>query len=149
MAAATALTRVEDARWLWVFPVTRTTRNFFTAQFPALLASYAVAVALIFFAAHIKGVVDLHLMNLPTCIPGIRAKRTRRCRGRSCPSTSARNESSERFRRAGLGVSLQQPQFDGLRYGVGSSACVEDLQDRGDVVVDRTLSDVKFSRDFL
>ena len=64
MAAASALTRAEDPRWRWVFPVTRTTRGFFATHIPALLASYAAAVLLIFFAAHIEGLVDARLTNL-------------------------------------------------------------------------------------
>ena len=55
MAAATALTRAEDPRWQWMFPVTRMTRDFVTAQFPVLQLSYVVAVALIYFSAHIEG----------------------------------------------------------------------------------------------
>ena len=64
MAAATALTRAEDPRWQWMFPVTRMTRDFVTAQFPVLQLSYVVAVALIYFSAHIEGKVGSGLMTL-------------------------------------------------------------------------------------
>ena len=64
MAAATALVRAENPRWQWMFPVTRMTRDFVTAQFPVLQLSYVVAVALIYFSAHIDGKVDPGLINL-------------------------------------------------------------------------------------
>ena len=64
MAAATALVRAENPRWRWMFPVTRMTRDFVTAQFPVLQLSYLVAVALIYFSAHIEGKVDPGLINL-------------------------------------------------------------------------------------
>ena len=50
MVAATAVTRAQDPRWQWLFPVTRMTRDFVTAQFPVLQLSYVVAVALIYIA---------------------------------------------------------------------------------------------------
>lgn len=64
MAAATALTRAQDPRWQWMFPVTRMTRDFVTAQFPVLQLSYVVAVALIYFSAEIDGRVSSGLMTL-------------------------------------------------------------------------------------
>ena len=54
MVAATEVTRAEDPRWRWMFPVTRMTRDFVTAQFPVLQLSYVVAVALIYFSAEIE-----------------------------------------------------------------------------------------------
>lgn len=64
MAAATAVTRAQDPRWQWMFPVTRMTRDFVTAQFPVLQLSYVVAVALIYFSAEIDGKVSQWLMTL-------------------------------------------------------------------------------------
>jgi signal transduction histidine kinase len=64
MATATALTRAQDPRWQWMFPVTRMTRDFVTAQFPVLQLSYVVAVALIYFSAEIDGKVSQRLMTL-------------------------------------------------------------------------------------
>jgi signal transduction histidine kinase len=62
MTATTALTSREDPRWRWVLPVTRTTRNYITAQIPALQLSYAMAVALIYAAAQIEGALSPSLM---------------------------------------------------------------------------------------
>jgi signal transduction histidine kinase len=64
MVAATEVTRAEDPRWRWMFPVTRMTRDFVTAQFPVLQLSYVVAVALIYFSAEIDGKVGQWLINL-------------------------------------------------------------------------------------
>jgi len=64
MAAATAIMRAEDPRWQWMFPVTRMTRDFVTAQFPVLQVSYIVAVALIYFSASIESKVGVTLMSL-------------------------------------------------------------------------------------
>jgi len=64
MTAATALTRAQDPRWQWMFPVTRMTRDFVTAQFPVLQLSYVVAVALIYFSAQIDGKISRGLITL-------------------------------------------------------------------------------------
>ena len=64
MAAATSLMRAEDPRWQWMFPVTRMTRDFVTAQFPVLQLAYVVAVALIYFSATNEGRVGRGLMTL-------------------------------------------------------------------------------------
>ena len=61
MAAATAIMRAEDPRWQWMFPVTRMTRDFVTAQFPVLQVSYIVAVALIYFSASIESKISAAL----------------------------------------------------------------------------------------
>jgi hypothetical protein len=62
MTATTALTSREDPRWRWVLPVTRTTRNYITAQIPALQLSYAMAVALIYAAAQAEDALSPSLM---------------------------------------------------------------------------------------
>ena len=64
MVATNALTRAEDPRWRWLFPVTRSTRDYFTSRFPVLVVSYTVAVGLIFVAARIEGLVPLPLIYL-------------------------------------------------------------------------------------
>ena len=55
MAVATAITRAQDPRWQWMFPVTRMTRDFVSAQFPVLQVSYVIAVTLIYVSAEIDG----------------------------------------------------------------------------------------------
>jgi signal transduction histidine kinase len=57
MAATSVRARVEDPRWRWLFPVTRSTREFVTAQIPVLQLTYVAAVALIYLAAEIQGPV--------------------------------------------------------------------------------------------
>ena len=64
MAATMVVTRTEDPRWRWLFPVTRSTRSFLTSQFPALLVTYGVAVALIGIAAVIERSVPLQLLEM-------------------------------------------------------------------------------------
>ena len=59
MTATTAITSREDPRWRWVLPVTRTTRNYLIAQIPALQLSFAMAVALIYAAAHIENAIRI------------------------------------------------------------------------------------------
>ena len=63
MAATSALARKEKAGWRWLFPVTRATRDFVKAQIPVLQGAYAFAVGLIYWAAHIDGVVSSQLMQ--------------------------------------------------------------------------------------
>ena len=62
METTAILTSVQDPKWRWVYPVTRTTRDFFTSQLPVLVISYAVAVALIYVAARIEGNVETRLV---------------------------------------------------------------------------------------
>ncbi|MCW5660127.1 MAG: HAMP domain-containing histidine kinase [Burkholderiaceae bacterium] len=57
------LTRREDPRWRWVLPVTRSTRDFFIEQMPALVTTYCIAVALIFVAATMDRLVSRWLMS--------------------------------------------------------------------------------------
>jgi signal transduction histidine kinase len=64
MAAATEIIRAQDPRWQWMFPVTRMTRDFVSAQFPVLQVSYVVAVTLIYVSAEIDGKVSSLLMTL-------------------------------------------------------------------------------------
>jgi signal transduction histidine kinase len=55
MAATTVRARFEDPRWRWLFPVTRSTREFVTAQMPVLYLSYALAIGQIYLAARVQG----------------------------------------------------------------------------------------------
>lgn len=64
MTATSALTRSEDPRWRWMFPVTRATRDFVTSQFPMLQLCYVLAVALIYVSAHVEGAINPQLMIL-------------------------------------------------------------------------------------
>lgn len=63
MAATSALAQKERPGWRWLFPVTRATRDFVKEQIPVLQGSYALAVGLIYWAAHIDGVVSQPLMR--------------------------------------------------------------------------------------
>ena len=63
MSATSALTRGESPGWRSLFPVTRVTRDFVTAQIPVLQGAYAVAVGLVYWAAQIDGVVGQDLMR--------------------------------------------------------------------------------------
>lgn len=51
MEATTAITRSQDPRWRWLFPVTKGSRDYIRSQFALLNGSYAVAMALIYLAA--------------------------------------------------------------------------------------------------
>jgi signal transduction histidine kinase len=62
MNATSAITRAEDPRWRWMFPVTRRTRDFVTSQFPMLQLCYVMAVALIYFSARIDARVSPELV---------------------------------------------------------------------------------------
>jgi signal transduction histidine kinase len=57
------LTRREDPRWRLVLPVTRSTRDFFIEQMPALVMTYCIAVALIFVAAMMDRLVPRWLIS--------------------------------------------------------------------------------------
>lgn len=58
MTATWTLTRAENPRWRWMFPVTRATRDFVTSQFRMLQLCYVLAVGLIFVAAELEGAVN-------------------------------------------------------------------------------------------
>ena len=58
------LTRNENPRWRLVLPVTRGTREFIYEQMPALVTTYAVAIALIFATACIERVLPPWLIAL-------------------------------------------------------------------------------------
>jgi len=55
LARTTTITRDQDPRWRWVFPVTRSTRDFIIEQMPALYAAYGVAIGLILATALVEG----------------------------------------------------------------------------------------------
>lgn len=51
MTAAATLSRAEDPRWRWLFPVTRSARDFSNSHFLVLQAAYAMGIALVYSAA--------------------------------------------------------------------------------------------------
>lgn len=63
MTATSVLARKENPGWRWLFPVTRVTRDFVRAQIPVLQGAYAVAVGLVYWAAHLDGDVERPLIR--------------------------------------------------------------------------------------
>ena len=64
MTEASAVTRAENPRWRWLFPVTRTTRDFIRIQIRALQLAYVVAVPIIYLAARSEHVVERWLLDV-------------------------------------------------------------------------------------
>lgn len=62
LVATADIARRQDPRWRWVYPVTRTTRDYFIEQMPALVGTYCVAVALVFVAGIIERTLPATLM---------------------------------------------------------------------------------------
>lgn len=64
MTETSEVTRAENPRWRWLFPVTRASRDFIRIQIRALQLAYVLAVAIIYVAARSERVVETWLLNV-------------------------------------------------------------------------------------